>query len=707
MWVDVKTLATAVGKSPRTIQLMAKDGKIESRLAGKKALEIFVPSLPAEWQDKVAGTVKAVVPTTKSLAALSLPAQLKTITTDTSTALALAAKLTDKDRERLLIANKIKQRPAGTTKVKWLKTVARFYGVSTSTVRRIADDVNRYGVVGKPRQTSRNSVWDAEAIQFLTGFYLAAIRETGDCAKVTAWNRTQVVAKEKGWRIGSRSSAYEILGRISKLHVGYAKGGNRFLDNSFPIYRDCKALRPMQIIIGDQHIFDHWIADYDTGLIRRPECYLWLDMGTKLIYGIAFDVHYCADTVREALRVGLRRFGRFECTYNDNGSSETSKAITSMIDDLLKLDMHAEDVAELSKTPEGVYIVADANDNIVSTAINQEDWRKQHRRIYANVKNAKAKDIERFFRTLNERLDARMLPGRCASPGADSAVDEVERARLEKQKNNHELLTEMEFIQVIFEELQAYENASHGSLGMSPAAYLNQKIEGGWKPRQISEQAIELLVSERTKRVVRNGRVEINNIWYWGEELSATNGELNDVGLWNYHEQRVEVRYDKYDPSHAYALVNGSARYLEPVKANVMLDEQAMEEAIAAKRRQMKAVRDAFNALVKPIGSVLYQPQRATIRKIQPEEYIEESDPKLQAAVQKRLEDTRTVAKPIPFLALHASSYDRYRWCLDMLIRDIELPMKDQAFMSSYERSDEYKNNKTYWEMYRKLGGEA
>nr|WP_319473060.1 transposase [uncultured Sphaerochaeta sp.] len=705
MWVDVKTIAAAVGKSPRTIQLMAKDGKIVSRRVGKKALEIYVPSLSPEWQVKVGGSQKAMISTTKDLTALALPAQLKTITTDKSTALALTSKLSDKDRERLLIANKIKQRPAGTTKVKWLKTVARFYGVSTSTVRRIADDVNRYGVVGKPRKTPRNSVWDSEAIQFMKGFYLQAIRETGDCSKTTAWNRTQMMAKEKRWKIGSRSSAFQILSEISHLMVAYARGGNRALDNYFYANRNCKLLRPMQIIIGDQHIFDHWIADYDTGLIRRPECYLWLDMGTKLIYGIAFDVHYSSDTVKEALRLGLYRFGRFECTYNDNGSSECSQAITSMVDDLLKLDMHCDDVSELWKTPEGVYVIEDEEGNVLETAINQQDWRRQHRRIYANVKNAKAKDIERFFRTLNERLDARMLPGRCATPGANAAIDEVERARLEKQKNNHELLTEIEFIQVVLEELSDYENAKHSTLGMSPLQWLDKKVEEGWKPRQIDEQAIELIVSDRCQRKVQRGRVEINNIWYWGEEQTATNGELDDVGLWNYNDQKVDIRYNRHDPSHAYAIVNGSIRYLEPVKALVMLDDDAMKDAIATKRRQMKAVRDAFGTLTKPIGSVLYKPHREHIRQIQPEDYVEESDEKLQAAVVAQIEDSRAIGKNIPFLPMHASDYDRYRWCQDMLIRGLELSEKDLNFMGTYEKTNEYKDNHTYWDMYRKLGG--
>lgn len=703
MWVDVKTIAEAVGKSTRTIQLMAKNGKIQSRKINKKALEIYVPSLSAEWQSMLTGSGKVVARSEQVLSVLSTPAQLAAVTNKENPVLALGTKLSDKDRERLVIANKINQQPAGTTKMKWLKVVARFYGVSISTVRRIADEVNTYGVVGRPRQAARFSAWDSAAVQYMKGFYLQAIRETGDCSKTTAWIKTQIKAQEEGWKIGSRSSAFELLSEVSTIMVAYARGGNRALDNYFYITRDCKQLNPMQIVIGDQHIFDHWIADYDTGLIRRPECYLWLDMCTKLIYGIAFDEHYSSDTVKESLRLGLHRFGRFDCSYNDNGSSECSKAITSMIDDLLRLGMQAEDFSELYKTPEGIYVVAGEDDEVLATAVNQKDWRRQHRRIYANVRNAKTKDIERFFRTLNTRLDARMLPGRCATPGASAAVDEEETARLEKQKNNHELLTEAEFIQIVLEELRAYENTEHSTLGMSPLQFLDRKIGQGWKPKQIAESDIDLIVSDRAERIVKSGRVEINGRLYWGEEQTETNGEIDDVGLWSKEGEKVPVRFNRHDPSHAYALVNGTVRYLEPVKALTMLDDEAMELAIAQKRRQMKAVRDAFSTLVKPIGSVLYRPKREFIKRAEKEDAVE-VDVDLQQAVAKRLEESTQKAVVLPFLPMHASSYDRYIWCLDMTIAGQPLPQKDLDFMASYKGTDEYQENEIYFRNYLKLG---
>jgi hypothetical protein len=296
-----------------------------------------------------------------------------------------------------------------------------------------------------------------------------------------------------------------------------------------------------------------------------------------------------------------------------------------------------------------------------------------------------------------------MLPGRCATPGANAAVDEVEKKRLEKQKNNHELLTETEFIKIVLEELRTYENSIHSTLDMTPLQFLDLKVKQGWKPRQIAEQDIDLIVSDRIQRVVKSGRVEIGNQWYWGAEQTNTKGDLDDVGLWNYEGQKVEVRYDRHNPSQAYALVNGSVRKLELVSQNVMLDEDALESTIAMKRRQMKAVREAFSTLIKPIGSVLYRPQREVIKQEEKETAVEVGVD-LKQAVAKRLEESTRKEVSIPLLAIYASNYQRYIWCLDMKITEQKLQQKDLDFMVTYKRTQEYQENEIYFRNYLKLG---
>jgi len=706
MYVDVKTIAEAVGKTPRSIQLRAKNGEFSWRKKDGRSIEILVSSLPDDWQAALAKK-GAIVPSVQSVRALAPMAQEVTMM---NMPILLGKKATETQLKRREIATYLKRKPATVSMSAWYNSVADYFGVSVSTVYRIAKAQKDFGVVGKPRKTGKASSFDPEAIAWVKGFMLSAMKDDGYCSKTTAWKRLQVQAREMGWKIGSRSTAFRLLDNIDPLLKAYAIGGNRALDNHFFIRRDCTLMDPMQVVIGDQHIFDWWVADYSTGNIFRPECYLWEDHATKLIYGIAFDNPYSSHTVKEALRLGLNRFGAFDCTYNDNGSSETSKAINTIIDDLFQLQMEAKDISELYRTQEGVYVVMNEDDEeVLDVARSEAEWRKKHRRIFANVKNAKAKDIERFFRTLEERLAARMLPGRVATPGAPAAQDEVERARLDRQKANCELLTIEQFMLVVLEELDAYEHEYHSTLKMSPLEMLEKKVAEGWRPRFFDPAVIDMIMFDRTRRKIDRGRVKIDNVEFMGEELKTIDGQLADVGLWRYDKKTIEIRYNRHDLSHAYAIIDGQPRPLKAVKAIKNLDEEAMSEQIAVKRRQMAAVREAFKTLTAPIGGVTMKSEYGeVIRKAQriQQELPETFDIDLEQEVQKQIADTRK-PKVIPLKPLHAAPYERYKWCLDMKIRNIPLDPEDERFFAGYRRGPEYKENQRYWETYEKLGGDA
>lgn len=657
MWVDVKTISEAVGLTPRAIQIRARK-EFQWRQKNGRSIEILVASLPEEWQVKLAREQK-IIPSLQTIKSLVPAAQ---IAIHKDLPLSLGKKATEAQRQKLAITKMLRDKPPHIKKGEWVRSVAGILGISESTVYRVANDSKSYGIVGKPKEFGRNFSFDPEAIAFLQGFWLQAQKEGGFCSKTTAWTALQVKAKQKGWKIGSRSSTFKLLKDVDPLLVAYAIGGNRALDNYFFVSRDCTLLNPMQVVIGDQHIFDWWVADYETGNIFRPECYLWEDHATKLIYGIAFDKTYSSDTVKESLRLGLHRFGAFDCTYNDNGSSECSKAITSIIDDLIQLQMDAHDVSDLYRTPEGIYVIENEDGDVVDTARSEAEWRKKHRRIYANVKNAKTKDIERFFRTLEERLAARMLPGRVATPGAPADVDEVERKRLDHQKANCQLLTVEQFMLVVLEELDAYEHSFHSALGMTPVEALEQKMKKGWKPRFFDPAVVDMIMFDRVKRKVNRGQIDINRVQFIGEELRTEEGRLADVGLWSLDGQTVEVRYNKHDLSYAYAIVNGEPRPLKAVQKISNLDEEAMIDAISLKRRQMKAVREAFKQLTAPIGGLTMRNDFGpVIRKAQriQDALPETTDVNLKEEVQKQIGQSHK-PRVIPMKPLHAAPYERY-----------------------------------------------
>lgn len=679
-WISVRELAAALGKTPRAIQLyLRKDGSVQTRKKDAKSLEAYVPSLPPEWQ---AAVVKGTGVDSLMLSTLAPSAQLAGAGKGPAQASAAAS---PQEKRRLLIAAKIAKRPPDMPMGSWLRAVATSHGVSVSTARRIAGEIRDYGIHGKPRETVRWSGWDQQAIDWLQGFYLKAVRDAGACPKVAAWHRLKDMAKAKGWRIGGRTSAYEILADIHPALVAYASGGRRALDNRFfYIMRDSTVLSPFQVVIGDQHIFDYWVADYGTGQIQRPECYLWLDQRTKLVYGVAFAAgHYSADTVKEAMRLGLYRWGRPDCTYNDNGSSECGKAASQMIDDLLRWGVETKDLSDLYRIPDGRY--ADERDDGTVAIVSQSEWTQRHRRIFANVRNAKAKDIERFFNTVESKLDGMLLPGRCATPGANIAVDEVERKRLEGQKDRHELLTLGEFARVFVSVLDEYEHTRHASLGMSPMECLEKlAAEGRYDraARAIPAMDIDLITADRKRCKVQRGRVVVDGIWYKGGELTAEDGRINDTGLERYDGQSVEVRYSRHDRNFCYAAAGGEWRKLQAVVQVPMLDQDAMVEALKEKNRQISAVADVFRAVTRPIGKVMYAPpEEEPLRDVTPHKGQAGPAP----------------AKAVPFLPMHASAHKKYEWCLAMLRDGNSLSKADKEFCRNYRSGTEYQEYKDYW----------
>lgn len=678
-WVSVRELAAALGKTPRAVQIhLRKDASVQTRMKDSKSLEVYVPSLPAEWQTALVrqgGTPSGIV-----LAALAPAAQMAAAGKPELR----ADKLTEAQRRRMLVAGHAAQRPKDISATEWHRKLAMMYGMSVRTVSRIAKEAQEYGMQGRPRESVRYKGWDQEAIDWMQGFWLKAMHDAGACPKSLVWKRVQEMARSRGWRIGGRSSAYGILKDTNPALVLYATGGRRALDNTyFYLMRDSTLLVPFQVVIGDQHIFDFWVADYETGLIHRPECYLWLDQRTKLVYGVAFaEEHYSADTVKEAMRLGLYRWGRPDCTYNDNGSSECGKAASQMIDDLLRWGVGEKDISELYRLKDGRYF--DEHEDGSASIVSRAEWKQRHRRIYANVRNAKAKDIERFFNTVESKLDGLLLPGRCATPGANIAVDEVERKRLEGQKDRRELLTLGEFARVFVAVLDEYEHTRHASLGMSPMDCLEKLAADGKydrSARAIPAMDIDLITADRKRCKVQRGRVLVDGIWYKGGELTAEGGRINDTGLERYDGQQLEVRFSRHDRSFCYAAAGGEWRKLQAVARVPMLDQDAMVEALKEKNRQISAVADVFRAVTRPIGKVMYAPPK------EKEEELRDVTPRTEPAP----------AKAVPFLPMHASAHKKYEWCLAMLRDGNSLAKADKEFCMSYRNGAEYQEYKDYW----------
>lgn len=497
--------------------------------------------------------------------------------------------------------------------------IAEQFNISVPTVQRYIRRMENGSMFALPegRQGRHVYAWSDEALSFFTNFLLAAIQEVGGCTVRNAYNYTKAEAERQGWNIGSEASAYVHARNISPAMKMLAKGGQRALDNMFYISRDLSKLKPFQLIVGDQHIFDFWCINPNATGTKdryiRAECYLWLDMATRLVYGISFDVAYNTHTVTRALRMGIRRFGKFESTYNDNGSSEKSRLADDVVERLQNYGVRFLDEADLYHAENGRYIVEDTEGLVVDVVPTKAEWEKQHRRIFARVKNAKTKPIERFFNTLEQILRDLCLPGLKKGLAISAPEEEKATQRLEWQKENGFILTYDDFIKSVVKALEIYETREHSTLGCSPRERLEQYKSNGWLPTFIDPRDEAYLFMESTMRQVKGDRIELNGIEYIGPDLTQQMILENRGTLVAYNRQKIEIRYDPENLElGVFAIEPGTnhAIALRPVEKIDMMDHEAMVKQLEWKKRNMRAVQEAFETATKAGVRVLSEPQK-------------------------------------------------------------------------------------------------
>ena len=593
-------------------------------------------------------------------------------------------------------------RPAGIPLLQAERQIAAKFGVSQSTVRRYVREIgeNGYQPVLKPRQGRTVYAWDQEAIDFMKGFYIAARREAGYCSRRNAYNKTVEAARLKGWKVGSEQSAYVHLRDIHAMLLTYVKGGTRALDNIFYIARDLGALEPFQVVVGDQHKFDFWVL-HNGGYIR-PQCYAWLDMRTRLVYGIAFEPgDYNHRTVARALKMGVIRFGKFNSTYNDNGAPEKSGAVDRLVNALQTYGMSFKDNSDLYRTDGGEYAVEDTSGNVIATVDNVREWRRENRRMYAQVKNAKAKPIERFFRTLELLLQDMVLPGYVRDITAPAAEDEEAERRLTWHKQSGYILRYEEFVEKTKEAIVRYENRGHAGLKHSPLEELRLAGEQGWQPSRIDEAGIRHIFLESVKRIVNGNRVRIGDTNYVGPVLTREMLTGNRNNLAGLSGKKIEVCYDPDDPdAGAWAIDprDGQAVYLTPEDRIDPFNAKDLSEQLSKKRSSIKAVTGAYRDTVAAAGKVLassqYKPlveakaaadktvADKTAREQQAAAMSEEEFETAVAVASRLAEEQREQVKRRP---VYATSMKRYGAIIDMILRGGEPPDEDKAFKAEYE----------------------
>ena len=593
----------------------------------------------------------------------------------------------------------------------WKKYVALTHGVAKASIYRWMGKFDKRGIAGIEHRKSnagKSKAWTAEALDWWIGLTLKPEHRKVDLSALYD-DALIVEAHRRGWNIGCyESAAWWHRKKATPLLLAMQNGGMRALDNMLPpTLRNYNDLAPFEMLVGDQHRFDFWVVDDDTGAVFRPECFLWQDLRTRIIYGMAFDKHYDAHLCGLALRVGIHIFGIFNGIYTDNGKPELSKYMMGILSAIRSLGM------EWNLTEEAPMDLLDVDAEEVNPVIVPVAPGTHKKAI---IKNAKAKMIEGTFCVFENILRSRLrIAGNVKRLTDDPNTQDIDHEEALRLAKENKLLLASEFYLACYRAADYYnrEKPHRGvrkewiwkprPAEVTPYECVMACYADGWRPRWISDEAADHIFLKRQSRTVQLGRVTIDGEIYEHDAL---------LGL--PQSQRVDCRFNPLERD--VILVYLDEKFLcaaHPVEYSSMKDSDLAKRKIVEKRTKRKAIADGFRAMIKNIpdlreyskipeaekvAAIVGQERkqieaaRANMtRTLAPEELAAEMV-KMEA-LNERLPNGQTAAfamsaigKPIPprpdyFL----KDTDRYFWCLQCEISGGDLTAEDRQFVQDEE----------------------
>ncbi|MFH2011706.1 MAG: Mu transposase C-terminal domain-containing protein [Pseudomonadota bacterium] len=611
--------------------------------------------------------------------------------------------------------------PRGWKKREWIEAVALKHDTTISTIYRKIQKYEKGGLAGlkhsKPKQAK---TWTPEAIDWWVGLCLKKEhRKLAKDGKKKLYAILQEEATKRGWDIGGYESAlWWLKKRVTPQLLALQRGGVRALDNTLPpVLRNYSDLAPFEILVGDQHRFDFWVVDDDTGEVFRPEGYFWQDLRTRCFYGGAVDRKYDSQLMGLALRIGVKIFGAFGSIYTDHGKPEESKYIQSIMKDIRSLHMSAENVIDIPACSVDID-PEEINPCVIIPGMHRK----------AIVRNAKAKMIEGTFSIFEQLLrNTFMVPGYVKRLTASQEEQEVDQKEIEKLAKAGKLLTFSEFRVILYKAMDFY-NKTKAHRGVrkewvwrpkpreiTPMDCLKMCCQDGWQPTYLNNDTTDLIFLARDARSVDRGRITFRNELYEHDALIPINLEKGE---------KVEIRYDPMDPE--WLLVFTKGEYLcqaELVEYSSMKNKGIAEKKIEEKARRRKECIAEYRQLTSNIPDFIQHSKISSVEKAAAligrdkkkradeqyelnrewtDEELKAEMAELEAQAEKSKNNIRI--KPLPVRPTYfLNDLTRYTFCVDYEIAGGELNESDQAFKLDYEnRMTE--GQREYWEMVRKYG---
>ena len=334
--------------------------------------------------------------------------------------------------------------------------------------------------------------------------------------------------------------------------------------------RDTSGLKVMQIVMGDEHTFDCWVAyKQPNGKVIpiKPHLAAWVDMRSRAIMG---DV-LCKDANSDILKQSLLKMmysepgGIPEYLYIDNGKDYTAKTMTGR-------DRNDRSGMDFDDTTKGFYKSIGIKDD--HRALPYEPWSKGQ--------------IERFFRTVCNRF-TKWFKSYTGTLTGSKTSDKVTKD-IKRMCENGELLTMEEFYEEWHKWLtEVYMHTEHGGLKKAKEThktpydcFMNE--ERYFKAAPPKSYATLLMMKSENVLVRNIGIVR------WGFEYRSD--ELCD-----YIGRKMDIKYDPDDMSTLYVFDKNGKKVCEAYCQELLqvapkVSQKALEEHLKMQKRQQKRDRE-------------------------------------------------------------------------------------------------------------------
>lgn len=233
-------------------------------------------------------------------------------------------------------------------------------------------------------------------------------------SKRLCYDRACDLARERGWTVIAYRTVCRALAKIPRKAVALRRQGDRKFDGRHGAYheRDYSGLRSNDVWESDHHEFDVWIEH--AGERVRPWLTAWMDVRSRYVVGWHIGVKAGDSwTILKSFRAAGEANGFPRHVHLDNGKDYDAYALQGQTKKQrlarARARKHTDVVAEIA----GVFprLGVDV--------------------IHARAFNAKAKTIERQFRTLRERFSQQWETycGNCPQTRPQDLQDQLARAK--------------------------------------------------------------------------------------------------------------------------------------------------------------------------------------------------------------------------------------------------------------------------------------